>query len=139
MAKTKAVKVGDEVEAYCGTCKAETVHVVEVIKNDKISRVLCKSCSKSHLYRKAKDVKAKTTKKKTRKASTKTKEQRKWSRLMSKVDEETAVDYAMNETFNANDVINHNTFGLGVVVEVVDPSKMKVAFEEGMKTLVQNR
>ena len=142
MSESKTIQVGDEIEAMCGVCKDATVHVVESIKDDKVNKVLCKSCSASHRYRKpvaAGEEAPKKAKKAKPKAPPKTKEQRKWSRVVAKVDAENPVTYAMDSTFAANDVIDHAKFGVGVVVDVVDPSKVSVVFEEGEKTLVQNR
>ncbi len=146
MSDTKIIQVGDEVEALCGVCKDATVHVVEVIKNDKITKVMCKSCMASHRFRvadeagRAKLAEKKATKKVAKiKKPPKTKEQRKWSRVLSKVDAEHPTEYTMGSTYNANDVIEHSKFGVGVVIEVVDPYKVAVVFEQGQKTLVQNR
>lgn len=142
MSDSKKIQVGDEIEAMCGVCKTATVHVVESIKDGKPTKVLCKSCTASHRYRKPVvegAAKPKKAKKAAVKKPTKTKEQRKWSRVLAKVDAENPVEYAMTSTYDANDVIEHSKFGLGVVVDVVDTSKVSVVFEEGEKTLVQNR
>jgi hypothetical protein len=141
MSDKKLIVVGDEIEAMCGTCKDATVHVVEVIKEDKVIRVMCKSCLNSHKFKAPISQDKKKTKKKTArtKASGKSKEQRKWSRVMAKADVENQQDYAMTEKYEENDVINHAKFGVGVVAEIVDPTKMNVVFEEGVKTMVHNR
>lgn len=142
MSESKPVEVGDEIEAMCGVCKDATVHIVESIKNDKVTKASCKSCSASHRYRKpvkAGEEKPKRVSKAKPKAPPKTKEQRKWSRVLAKVDAENPAAYTMASSFDANDVIDHSKFGVGVVVDVVDISKVSVVFEEGEKTLVQNR
>ncbi|MBN1482025.1 hypothetical protein EH223_06870 [candidate division KSB1 bacterium] len=144
MSESKKIQVGDEIEAMCGACKDATVHVVEVIKDGKITKVMCKSCLNSHRYRKPvsageKKVVKKAGKKSTKKAPAKTKEQRKWSRVMAKVEGEEPQNYDMSGEYKENDVIDHSKFGVGVVSEVIDPTKMSVVFEEGQKTLVHNR
>ena len=140
MTDSKTIQVGDEVEAMCGVCKVATVHNVETVKDDKAFKVLCKSCSASHRYRKpVKEGEVKKKRVAKPKAPPKTKEQRKWSRVLAKVDAENPVEYAMKSNFDANDVIDHAKFGVGVVVDIVDTSKVSVVFEEGEKTLVQNR
>lgn len=142
MSETKTIQVGDEIEAMCGTCKAATVHNVEVIKDGKVTKVLCKSCNKSHKYRKPVEEgeeKPKKRKKAKAKAPAKTKEQRKWSRVMGKVEGTEPQPYNMTETFEEQNVIDHSKFGLGVVSEVIDPTKISVVFEDGEKTLVHNR
>lgn len=143
MSKKRPIEVGEEIEALCNKCKSPTVHVIEVIKNDKITKVMCKSCMSSHRYRKPdsidepKTVKNKTTKKAAQPA--KTKEHRKWSRMIAKVDAENPIEYTMSTNFTLHDVLNHDKFGLGVVMEVVDPSKISVIFKDRIRTLVQNR
>ncbi len=142
MPEKKQVQVGDEVEAMCTKCKAPTVHVVEVIKNDKVTKVMCKSCMSSHRYRKPETDEEGNVKKPTKtatKASTKTKEQRKLARVIKKTEEENYKDYNMSEAFTQNDVIVHDKFGTGVVLEVINPRKISVVFDEGVKTLIQNQ
>ncbi len=150
MADKKVVQVGDEIEAMCGKCKDATVHVVEAIKNDKITKAMCKSCLSSHRYRKPEDAdapktKAKAKKSKTTKApkkpvSSKTKAQRKWTRLVNKVEgDEEPKGYEMGGAYEQHDVIQHDKFGKGVVVDVIDPTKISVVFEEGEKRLVHNK
>ena len=139
MVKAK-IDVGNEVEALCTKCKGPSIHVIEVIKNDKITKVLCKSCLSSHKYV-SPDTPKKTPVKRTKKAETvpKTKEQRKWARLLNKVDVENAVDYKMESTYSDMIAIKHAKFGLGVVLEVVNPTKVSVIFEDGIRNMVQNR
>jgi len=147
MISNNNLAVGNEIEALCNKCKAATVHVIEVIKGGKPTRVMCKSCENSHRFRSPQELiehrkKAASTKKTAttkRAASTKTPEQRKWSRLCNKVDIENPTEYQMEKKFAEHDAIQHKKFGLGVVIEIVNPTKMSVAFEEGIKTLVQNR
>jgi hypothetical protein len=139
----KEFQVGEEIEAMCGTCKAATVHNIEVIKEGEPTKVLCKSCNKSHKYRKppADGEPEKPKRKKTAKpkAPPKSKEQRKWSRVMRKVEGTDPVPYNMGEAFEEQNVIDHSKFGVGVVSDVIDPTKISVVFEHGEKVLVHNR
>lgn len=144
MTGNKSYAVGDEIEALCNKCRAATVHIIETIKQDKPSRVMCKSCENSHRFRSPQELiehrkKAVKAVKAKKAASTKTPEQRKWSRLCNKVDIENPTEYQMEKEFSEHDAIHHKKFGLGVVIEILNPTKMNVAFEEGIKTLVQNR
>ncbi len=145
MSESKSYAVGQEIEAMCGKCKDATVHVIEVIKSDKPYKALCKSCNSSHRYRspdletKTTTKKSSTTKKTATKAASKTPEQRKWTRLCNKVDTDNPEEYEMTKSFTEHDAINHAKFGLGVVKEIVNNSKMSVVFEDGERVLVQNR
>jgi len=140
MQENSNFKVGQEVEAMCTKCKGPSIHVIQSIKEDKIFQVLCKGCNSSHRYRPATEVNiAKMKEAIAKKGPPKTKEERRWNRLLNKVDSENPVDYQMDKSFAEKAVINHSKFGMGVVVEIMDQTKISVAFKEGTKTLVQNR
>lgn len=148
MAKKKLPEVGAEIEALCSKCKVATVHVVSVIKNDKITKVMCKSCLSTHRFKSPDEItdeapasKKKTAKKTVKKAKVpaipKTREERKWNRLLAQVDAGHPIEYTMAGEYTEHDVISHSTFGLGVVHKVLDTNKMSVVFQIGVKTLVQ--
>lgn len=142
MLSSKTLEVGTEVEALCTKCKNATTHVVSVIKNDEIARVMCKACLTTHRYRPITEIiKKKLAKlkkiKKTKEAS-QTRESRKWNKLLEQADASKAVSYRMGISYTENDVIQHDMFGLGVVVKILDASKMSVVFSTGVKNMVQN-
>lgn len=140
MSENLKLEVGQEVEAMCTKCKGPSIHVIEAIKNDKIFQVICKGCNSSHRYRPATEANINKMKEAIKnKPPAKTKEERRWNRLLNKVDSENPVDYQMDKSFDEKAVINHSKFGMGVVVEIMDQTKISVAFKEGTKTLVQNR
>jgi hypothetical protein len=142
MSKKAKIEVGKEVIAFCSKCKDSTTHVVEVIKNEKISRVMCKVCLSSHRFRT--DEKEETTEKKVRKtakkAPPKTSQEKKWERIMAKTASanESPIEYKMQNSYKVLNVIQHHTFGVGVVREVYGTTKMAVVFQIGEKVLVQN-
>ena len=45
------------------------------------------------------------------------------------------VAYNMNGTFPLHSLVEHPTFGVGSVVELLPPDKMDVLFRDGMKRL----
>ena len=151
-AKTK-IEIGAEIESICTKCKIPTVHVITKLEGDKVTKVMCKICNSYHKPRfEEKPVKsrkaAKATKstaaakkespKKSSPKPTKTSEERKWNRLLKKVDEEEPVEYQMSESYSSDSVISHPAFGLGVVIDVPSQKKIQVFFQDGAKTLVHN-
>ena len=48
------------------------------------------------------------------------------------------VRYSMSGSFKANDVIDHDTFGIGIVISTSD-NKMDVIFSDKLRILVCNR
>ena len=142
MLSKKKMEIGIEVEALCNKCKAATVHVVVAIKSQDMVRVMCKTCSSLHRFKapESKGVKKadKLQKAKKAKLTPEAKESRKWNKLLMAADPGKAVAYSMSHGYAENDVIQHDKFGLGVVVKIVDPSKISVVFEGGIKNMVQN-
>jgi ribosomal protein L31 len=140
MSKNAKLEVGKEVVAYCSKCKDTTTHVIEVIKNDKISRVMCKVCLSSHRFRTdAGEEKAvKKVRKIAKKAPPKTSQEKKWERMLAKTDNGSPIEYKMQNSYKVLNVIQHHTFGVGVVREVYGSTKMAVVFQIGEKVLVQN-
>ena len=44
----------------------------------------------------------------------------------------------MSESYQSDSVIDHPTFGLGVIIDVPSQKKIQVFFQDGEKTLVHN-
>jgi len=47
-----------------------------------------------------------------------------------------AQPYAINATLAPGDIISHSIFGVGVVVETIQPNKAEIAFQIGSKVLI---
>lgn len=135
--------IGNEIEAYCGKCKTDTLHLITAISDNKIEKVLCKICTSYHKYKEPgkaeneKKTKAKAEKKspapkkrKTRRSKTLT--------LLQNANVDSASDYKMSKSYEVDTAINHKKFGLGIVKDVISDRKITVLFEDGERILVQN-
>lgn len=142
MPNSKNIEVGVEVEALCTKCKNATTHVITAIKEGEIARVMCKKCMSTHKYRPIDDrIKRKLAKLKKMKKTQKTsesRESRKWNKLLEQANPENAISYRMGASYTEHDVIQHDKFGLGVVVKILEPGKISVVFSDGIKNMVQN-
>jgi hypothetical protein len=49
------------------------------------------------------------------------------------------IPYKFTRKFNLDDVIQHKTFGIGLVTRVISEKKMEVLFEESSKLLIHGR
>jgi len=67
--------------------------------------------------------------------------QTKWKALMEKATEGKAKrsEYSIKATFEKGTIVEHKTFGDGVVETVVDSGKIMVCFLDGDKLLVHGR
>lgn len=130
--------VAQDVITMCSRCKMELNHVV--IAHDSegfVERVKCHTCGSEHRYRRAK--KAPTLKNGAKKAATKKGDPGKdFQMLCERLADKTPVLYKMTELYNSDDVIEHGTFGKGVVVNTFS-QKMEVIFADGPRILAMDR
>ena len=139
--------VGEDVEAHCRKCKANTVHTVIAIGKRSVKRVLCKACQAQHNYSKPKDpeelaAKKSAQKKTTTRTSTRRSSQNigeMWTALVSSLESSEVVDYTMKGDYKENSLIKHPIFGVGVVTKRINSSRAEVLFEKGIKLMATSR
>ena len=151
MAGTK-LRVGDIVESSCRKCNDRTGHTIVSIVEGEIAKVECRGCGSVHKHRPAKKTQGSTSSSassasKPKKSSSKSKKSasakeaeveqayQEWSNKMESRDSSEAIAYSMDTQFQTNDLIDHASFGLGIVQRTIPPNKMDVLFEGGEKRL----
>jgi hypothetical protein len=96
------------------------------MKGTRAAKTECRSCSDVHAYRKSMP-------------DSKAKKKSQFEDAMEGRDASKPIAYRLNRKFNAEDVIQHKAFGLGLVTRVISDKKMEVVFEESTKLLVHGR
>ena len=132
--------VAENLDTMCTKCKLELSHVV-IAHNMKgvVAKVKCRTCGSEHKYNPRKKTTQKTTK--TAKKATRTKKAdytEEFQKLAEKYKEKEPVHYSMAGSFEPEDVIDHQNFGMGIVMNV-SYQKMEVAFPDGLRILVCDR
>ena len=124
----------------CTKCKMELEHVVVNHNADGIvERVKCLTCESEHKYRPAKKpVKKKAAPRKKTPVAKKKDPAKDFEKLSEKFKGKKQLPYTMEGSFKADDVIDHPTFGMGIVAEATS-QKMEVIFEDKPRVLVCNR
>ncbi len=136
MSKDKEIGPGAEILSFCGKCKLPLAHtIIAMKKNGSVGKCECKTCGALHLYRdpdkpKKPRAKAKATKKESAESI--------WNTAMAGASEP-AKAYAMTAEFAMGDLVDHPTFGKGVVEELIDHNKIKMVFETGEKILIHTK
>jgi len=130
--------VAQNVVTMCTKCEMELNHVV-VAHNATgiVERVKCHTCGSEHKYRPDK----KRATKKSSKESISTHDAdltKTFEELAEKFKKKERLPYSMSESFKNDDVIDHKTFGMGIVMRASN-DKMEVAFSDGPRILVCNR
>jgi hypothetical protein len=133
-----AKQVGEDVVAYCTKCKKDLDHVIVTLVEDKVKKVLCKTCEKEHVYKAPKGEKAPVKKKSAAKAKKKkVSPVEEWEMAMEQAKDATVKVYTQDGLFGEGEKVDHSTFGQGLVVKLISPNKMEVIFEEGSKFMIR--
>lgn len=141
-------KVGGEVDSLCGKCKMTLAHTILAMVGDKVARVQCNTCGAQHAYRgpqaSSSTVKvprvsaAKSAAGRSSAASAVQKVSVSFEQLLSQKDASLARRYSPKDTYAQEDLIEHPTFGYGIVT-AARPDKVTVLFKMDEKTLVHGR
>lgn len=114
---TATISAGQSVESYCGKCKVNSDHTVMTTDGNAIAKVRCKTCGSLHKFRDQAVVQ------KARKAGAKTIAQEQatsaiiWETGMASAKGKER-DYDMAAVYRVGEVVNHLTFGKGIVLKL---------------------
>ncbi len=123
----------------CNKCDAERYHKVLAHLSETEAKLECEVCGSKKKYKIGSQMAAKKkTKKKTRKTKSASKHEETWKELQEKYSDLPPEVYSIRGSYRADTVIDHPTFGIGVITESHN-RKIEVCFEEGMKTLMHRR
>lgn len=144
-------RVGAEVDAWCTKCKMDLTHRIVAVLEAKPKRVECETCHSQHNYRKPKSGAAAIPepKKTSRsngaspKAKRLTKNQTEllaqWESAVTGKPKSNFARYSAKQSFTQDQLLDHATFGQGVVSEVLEDRKISVLFRDGQKVLAHAR
>ena len=129
--------IGKSVDSWCGCCKLMLAHTVEAMVNHKITRAHCNTCGAQHAYRRNPPG---TASAKIRGASSGTSAKTSgkpvdYQALLRGKDVSQSRAYRTSERFQTDELVDHPTFGIGLVVRLRDSNKIDVGFSDGVKTL----
>jgi hypothetical protein len=135
-----ALRVGGDIDAMCTKCKMLLGHTILAMVGSAPKRVRCNTCQGEHNYRAAE---GSAPRKRWEPSSERAARERKptvtsWEALLQSKDISRARRYTAKERFAADDVVDHPTFGIGLVQEVRG-DKIQVAFKADVKTLVHGK
>ncbi len=135
--------VGQEIVCFCSTCKIDLRHVIVAHKSGNsgpIAKVKCNTCGKIHAHRanpgERATIAAKRANRPAREKAVVIPIEVEWREQLSARENSKAIDYAPSGDFKVGDVVDHPTFGQGVVRTVKEGNKFEVIFQRDVKTLV---
>ncbi|HLL55265.1 MAG TPA: hypothetical protein VK447_17035 [Myxococcaceae bacterium] len=136
-------KVGGEVDAFCTRCKMTLAHTILAMVGTKIARVRCNTCGGDHAYRSAPGTTTRTpaspkSSKRTTAEERAEKQVLNFQEQLAGRDLAAAPMYSPKDSYQADQLINHPTFGYGIVTTVRN-DKVDISFKGQQKTLVHKR
>jgi hypothetical protein len=146
MALPNSIRTGGEIDAFCTKCDLNLAHTIIAMVGPKVVKVKCNTCDSEHVYRGTQPLVKATSfaapKKSATGATARTPRTSKvtmsWEDQFAGKDLARAKKYSPRETFVVDDVLEHPTFGIGLVIAVrVD--KVDVSFKQDTKTLVHGK
>jgi hypothetical protein len=119
---------GKSIESYCGKCRLNRDHTIMSMDAEVIGRVRCKTCGSMHKYRGVVDAqKVRKPRAKTNAGETATAEFL-WEAGLAEAKGKER-DYDMAAKYRIGDVVNHNTFGKGIVMKLYS-NKCEMLFRD---------
>lgn len=145
-----AIRVGGEVDAHCNKCDMNLAHTILAMVGTAIKRVQCNTCHSQHMFRGAQPLQKANSLAAPRKASTSSSGPAKprtpkaevvvigFDELLRGKDLTKAKKYSIRETYKVDEVVDHPTFGFGIV-SAVRVDKVDITFKADVKTLVHGK
>ncbi|MGQ0508462.1 MAG: hypothetical protein ACT4TC_24455 [Myxococcaceae bacterium] len=135
-------KVGAEVDAFCTKCRMTLAHTILAMVGSKIARVKCNTCMGEHVYRteggSTPSARAASSKARTSRAEKAEKVVITFDQRLAGKDLKAAPKYSPKDTYTIDQIVNHPTFGIGIVTGVRG-EKVDLAFKGDSKTLIHGR
>lgn len=141
---------GSPIEAFCSHCKRDTNHTVLEASGLQVRYARCTTCSTEGPYRSPKSkyravaaaaasARARNAPRKTGTRKTKQTPEELYQAAISGRSTAQARAYDIHEPLVRGALVDHPTFGMGVVLEVPEAQKALVRFRDGEKLLACNR
>jgi hypothetical protein len=149
MTLPSSIRVGGEVDAHCNKCDMNLAHTILAMVGTTIKRVQCNTCHSQHMFRGQQPlVKATSFAAPRKPASTSAPRAPRtpksevvvigFDEQLKGKDLTKAKKYSIRDTFKVDDVIDHPTFGFGIV-SAVRVDKVDITFKSDVKTLAHGK
>ncbi|HUJ18025.1 MAG TPA: hypothetical protein VL197_08525 [Nitrospirota bacterium] len=109
--------VGKNIESYCTKCRLNLDHTIMAMSGEVIAKVRCKTCGGAHKFRNPHDAKKVSKPRAKKGAGEVVKTEVIWEAGLAEAKGKER-DYSMAAKYSVGDVVNHQTFGKGIVVKL---------------------
>lgn len=151
----KPLKAGGEVDSWCTKCRLVLNHRIIAMMGNKPVRVECSTCGSHHNFRAtapgekaapaatgrtprgSAEPRAARTTSATKAEQARVVREQSWERAVTGRAVTDFRRYNIYETFKEGDLVKHSKFGDGIVVRVIDATKVEILFKDEARTLAQ--
>jgi hypothetical protein len=131
-------RAGGEVDAFCSRCKLKLAHTILAMVGARVARVRCNTCQSEHAYRATAKAAAKKRAESSKHLSKPEARLLNLDELLKGKDSGHPHRYSTGEVFARGEVVEHPTFGTGVVLGIRG-DRFDSLFRAGVKTLAQRK
>src|SRR3990172_8811913 len=121
------IAVGNDVRARCAACKRTQIHMITAISGKRIDQIQCKACLRTRKYRPQESPDA--PKRRRQGAIEVIPPEVAWKKLMDSSTTKKTNAYTFDKQYRVHDLINHESFGMGVVTSLPTPNKARGALQ----------
>jgi hypothetical protein len=125
---------GKNIDSYCGKCKLNSDHTIMTMDGEEIAKVRCKMCGSMHKFKSpldAQKVRKPRVKKGLGEAAT---AEIVWTAGLAEAKGKER-DYSMTSRYRIGDIVNHSTFGKGIVMRLY-ANKCEMLFKDRERLMV---
>ena len=138
------LKVGGNVDSWCGKCNLMLAHTIEAMVADKPARCHCNTCHSQHNFKPFRPGEAPRQVREREERGPRAPQAgmaraSHYQELLKGREKAMAKQYSPKDKFKVGDLVQHPSFGLGVATALKDMTKIEVLFEEGAKVLVHGK
>lgn len=113
----KKNSAGQNIESYCGKCKVSRDHTIMTMDGETMARVRCKTCGSMHKFRNPLDLQKVGKPRAKKDVEDEPTAQNIWEAGLAEATGKEG-DYSMAAKYRVGDIVNHRTFGKGVVMRL---------------------
>ena len=136
----KTYSAGENIEAWCPICNLKSGHTIIAIVNNSPKRIKCNTCDEHHNLSAKKSGENRTKKKSlTRKTGSREATYQEYLSRLTGGNTANSIKYNIKGNFNKDEIIDHLSFGIGIVLSVIRSDKISILFKDGPRMLTQNQ
>jgi len=131
---------GGNIDAWCPRCNLNSGHTIIAMVNNLPKKIKCDTCDEHHnLVAKPSGKSRIKSKSPTRKSTSKEATYQEYLSRLTGGDPANSTKYNIKGDFKKDEIIDHLSFGIGIVLSVIQLNKIKILFKDGPRLLIQNQ